>query len=495
MARRVDSTRAAGMVVDADEAAEVARQVHDALWPEACSRAPTGSCGGFSQLRDAMPPPAGKLPSVRVLSDSLGLSGPLAPGEPRDVWVTQPSVGECASLSSLRTAADRRVDCSSAGGMAGPSHLQTALAWMRRFVSAFPSRRLFVPHEGAGDVKAAAYNEETLRLFGEFIRQHGSVRPGHRGETVSASTIADYISAVRAHRSTQAGYNLLIAGGNLRLPKQLRHMRREDGPQGRRSLTRGLTARYLRKLVPVAGFERRTRYGIMRWAVLWMAHNLLLRGGEVGRPEGRVFDPAAGITLADLDWISPCEETGGYEVLLVEVMPIKDMRVTRARVPLLIRRRGVGKFSGRPRVDVACAWEAVRAWWELRAAECQPARWGVEPLFAMADGAAVYTSQVMEMVRQAVGAVGLQASEFDSHSMRIGGATDLYYLFEGSRAASFIQKRGRWCSLIHQIYERLSASTSMHVSAQMVEADGVDMESFKQGYVMDAVCRGQSRIV
>lgn len=161
-------------------------------------------------------------------------------------------------------------------------------------------------------MRAAAYNEETLRLFGEFIRRHGSVRPGHRGEVVSASAIADYISAVRSHRSTQAGYNLLVAGGNLRLPKQLKHMRREDGPQGRRSLTKGLTARYLRQLVPLSQFERRTRYGIMRWAVIWMAHNLLLRGGEVGRSDGKSFDPATGITVADLDWMSPSEETKGF---------------------------------------------------------------------------------------------------------------------------------------------------------------------------------------
>lgn len=40
----------------------------------------------------------------------------------------------------------------------------------------------------------------------------------------------------------------------------------------------------------------------------------------------------------------------------------------------------------------------------------------------------------------------------------------------------------------------------MHVLVQMVEADGVDMESFKQvesikqGYVTETVCRSQPRI-
>lgn len=64
---------------------------------------------------------------------------------------------------------------------------------------------------------------------------------------------------------------------------------------------RGFTARYLRKLVPLAQFDRGSRYGILRWAVQWVAHNLLLRGWEVGRSEGKPFDAAAGITLADVE--------------------------------------------------------------------------------------------------------------------------------------------------------------------------------------------------
>lgn len=100
----------------------------------------------------------------------------------------------------------------------------TALGWLRRFTHTFPSRRLLVPYNCVIDFQAAAYNEETLRLLGELIRAHDSVRPGHEGEVVSASAIADYLSALRAHRSLQAGYDWRIAAGNLRLPKQSRQM-------------------------------------------------------------------------------------------------------------------------------------------------------------------------------------------------------------------------------------------------------------------------------
>lgn len=46
-----------------------------------------------------------------------------------------------------------------------------------------------------------------------------------------------------------------------------------------------------------------------------------------------MFDSGAGVTLADVEWISPCEDTQDYEVLIIEVMPIKDTRVSRSRVP------------------------------------------------------------------------------------------------------------------------------------------------------------------
>lgn len=491
--RRAATMARAGVGVRAEEMlAEAAAPRVGPVRPEQAAPAAPQGCGAPAPGA-AMPPPPPRQPSVRFLSAQLGVSGPLGGPECRDRWSTEPSLAETEALGSLRRAADRRVDTASAGGEAGPGHLRTALGWLRRFVEVFPSRLLFVPHEGAGDVRAAAYNEETFRMLGEFMREHGSVRPGRVGDVLSAATIGDYISALRAHRSLQAGYNLLVGGGNLRLPKQLQQMRREDGPSGQRALSRGMTSRLLRRLLPVGAFERHSRRGRLRWAVLWVGHNLLLRGGEVGRVESRGFDPAAGITLADVDWVPPCEDTAGYEVVVVEVMPVKDARVSRSRVPLVIRRRSAGSFTGRASQASPCAWEALRAWWEMRSRECHRASWGSQPLFATLDGSPVCTSDVLEFVREAAAALGCSASDFDSHSLRIGGATDLHHLFGGADAERIIQKRGRWCSMIHQIYARMSASEMLSVSARMLDADGVDMEAFRHGYVMPAVCHARPR--
>lgn len=112
--------------------------------------------------------------------------------------------------------------------------------------------------------------------------------------------------------------SLSVPGGNLRYPKQLQQMRREDGPSGQRQSSRALTARLLRKLRRVGSFDTTSRRGVLRWAVLWGGHTLLLRGGRIDRRE-----PAVGITIADLDWIVPCAETKGFEAVSVDVMPIK----------------------------------------------------------------------------------------------------------------------------------------------------------------------------
>ena len=112
-------------------------------------------------------------------------------------------------------------------------------------------------------------------------------------------------------------------------------------------------------------------------------------------------------------------------------------------------------------------------------------------MFAATDGSPVCTSDVLAFMRETAVAVGYNTSDFDSHSLRIGGATDLHHLFGDADAERIIQKRGRWCSMIHQIYSRMSASEMLSVSTRMLDADGVDMEAFRHSYVMPAVCRAK----
>lgn len=435
----------------------------------------------------SMPPPAPRAPSVRAIAGSLNLLGPLGGGEERrDWWSSHPSPSERATIAALRTGADLRVASFVEEGRA--AHLRTALRWLERFFSTMPSRVPFVPYANAGDLQAAAYNEETFRLFAEFIRQHGSVRSGSSGMAVSASTIADYVSALRAFLSRETGYNLRMEGGNLRLPKQIQHMRREDGPAGQRALSRGLTARILRKLLQVSGFFSDDRDRLLRWAVLWLAHNMMMRGGEPGVTDKAVFSSRTGLTIADVDWVEPCEQTAGFAAVVVDMMPIKDTHATRQRIPCPVRRVSSRPSDRLPAEPEACAWDAIRRYWLVRSREVPTSQWVSAPLFAHSDGLPVCTADVKAFVRQAAAAAGEENPEdFDAKSLRIGGATDLYYLMGGAAEAErVLQKRGRWCSMIGDVYARLSATAMLSTSAALPHVDGVDLEAFRHGYIMPA---------
>lgn len=445
-------------------------------------------------LGDMLPPPAVP-PTVQFLAAAVGCRGPLGGVEVRDRWSAEPSEEEQRAVQRLREAGDFRVVMAS-GGTGRSSHLQTALRWLARFQARHPSRILFVPRQSLADIQSSLYNEETLRLFAEFIRQNGSVRPGHSGERVSASAISAYVSAIRAHRSRETGYPITVPHMSLRLAKQAQHMRQEDGPAGARSLVRAFTARFLARLARLPSFDKSSARGRLRWAVLVVGHNLLLRGGEFGVPDGKVFDSARGISVADLDWVQPQHDTDGFEVVVVEVHPAKDAQLSRQRVPLLVRRRvHEDRVARPPALGSCCAWEAARVLWADRLAAVPAHELVTAPFFALADGRPVTTSVVKLFVREAAAAVGEPPEEFDAHSLRVGGATDLYFLFGAGEAEQLIKKRGRWLSDIHQIYSRLSASAEMHDYASMADARGVDMESFRRGYIMPAIChrRGLSR--
>jgi len=88
---------------------------------------------------------------VRALATALGVAGPLS-DQSRDEWAATPSFDEMAVLEALRDGADTRLHTSHGSASGEPSHLRTALGWLRRFVEVLPSRRLFVPHTGAGEV-------------------------------------------------------------------------------------------------------------------------------------------------------------------------------------------------------------------------------------------------------------------------------------------------------------------------------------------------------
>eukprot|EP00965_Chrysotila_dentata_P019812 657161-Pleurochrysis_carterae.AAC.1 len=126
----------------------------------------------------------------------MGLGGTLG-SEALDRWgPAGPSAEVAANVTHLRTTArSREVEASAAGRTA------TALEWFTDFMASTERTPFVDPSEPEG----AHYNNHTLVLFAEFVRQCGSRQRSRAGTVIRADTIAGYVSAVKLLRSRETG--------------------------------------------------------------------------------------------------------------------------------------------------------------------------------------------------------------------------------------------------------------------------------------------------
>ena len=71
------------------------------------------------------------------------------------------------------------------------------------------------------------------------------------------------------------------------------------------------------------------------------------------------------------------------------------------------------------------------------------------PLFRFDDGSGVLRSMIQGLLEMAAVALGLPPGRFGSHSLRIGGATAMYYL---CREVETVKRFGRWASGSFSLY-------------------------------------------
>ena len=110
-------------------------------------------------------------------------------------------------------------------------------------------------------------------------------------------------------------------------------MRKEQGPKGERRECAPFRARHFR-LILEAG--KRNQFTDVEWAIALVAHNLLLRGGEVGRTDSRPFDTARDLTLVSVILHEPCAESGWRPWLTIWLVSIKVVNAKFRIVPLQI---------------------------------------------------------------------------------------------------------------------------------------------------------------
>ena len=376
--------------------------------------------------------------------------------------------------------------------------LRTALGWAADFRAATRRIPLFRPLRFEGDLDGMRYNQATLDALAEYIRQQGSKRRG-RGATslVASDTIQSYVGVLRLLRGAEAGYAVTSDAVNVTAPAALKRMRQVDAPAGERVLERGMRASMLRRLAQT-GFDRSSPMGTMRWAAALLAHNLVLRGGELCVVTDVAFDSARDIVLGSVDIREPCAESDGCHWMTVDVTAIKDGDARNVTVPMPVRRRSsVGAMGA----DPMCTYDAVLALMRQHlgrtpvtgrvsgAAALRPMftrRWPASP---RAKSNEWRTADTNKLAKEMAAALGQDESEFGGKSFRIGGATDIAATVGMVKAERLLRERGRWKSDVAFAYKRALATDHLRLSAGMADAQGRDLEAMCAGWSQPSTFR------
>ena len=376
--------------------------------------------------------------------------------------------------------------------------VNTALTWFGDFLRD-TTRVPFVPLSQAGDLVSGIYNAETLELFAEYMCLRGSRR---KGEALTADYVQTTVSTIRILRSIEAHYGVLVPDTDVILGRGYKEMRKEGGPAGERKESRGFRAAHFRELVR----KGTGRWSPAEWALALTAHNLLLRGGEIGTCTSKNFDPARDLTLTSIVPQVPCPDSGGRMWMIVWVVSIKDVAARNRAVPLPVMQRGesddplctysalmqhwLTECTTTPACNGVCRWCKPRAG-DPRPGGAPPVKCARAhtPLFRTVAGSCYKTADVRALGKDMAEAAGISANAVGGKLWRIGGATDLRDVLGCEGGQCVIKERGRWGSDVAFVYQRALMRDALEASARIGDAARADMESMIAGWVQPAAFR------
>ena len=152
--------------------------------------------------------------------------------------------------------------------------------------------------------------------------------------------------------SRDCGVQVLVPEANVCVPAVARTVRLAQPPSAPRRKRRGLRARHL-EAAARSGIARSGSFGERReWLAGLLGHRLVMRGGELGRVDGRSFTAARGLTWRNVAWLEAGTAHETHASAVVNLCDVKDHEGKKQRDPLPVRaqaRGGGGRGGARPR--------------------------------------------------------------------------------------------------------------------------------------------------
>ena len=316
----------------------------------------------------------------------------------------------------------------------------------------------------ASVARAVRHNEQTLRLFVAFLSERQSKRPRGGDPFLTGSTIEGYLTHVRTAFSIHAAGR--VDGIGLVIGRQVKGLKRGDGRR-QKKVRLPFRSTHFRAAAAAGAAPRRKPGGgysvgeVNRLALLCVMHAVLARAGEVG--SGEKFDPGEGLSRAHIIHFPGGAGADATPFFIVMLRPLKSGAGALDRVPVVVAK---GDGSWADAYAVLLLLEQVDP---VRRADRHKV-----PAFRNAAGKQFCTGEITSAVRALCMAAGLDPSLYSSHSLRIGGATDL--AMSGGTEVE-CRMAGRWHSDVWAIYARPCLAMQLASSIRLCLAESVDMES------------------
>jgi hypothetical protein len=305
----------------------------------------------------------------------------------------------------------------------------------------------------------ATANQDQFALMSEFLLMAFADEVVNKDGNLP-STAAQYISAIRTWHENLTGLEIAKGIKQARLKKQLKSLTRKKGRKRkvRKAVTRAMLLQ-LKEYMDLSNPEHANM-----WLLIVLAFRFLLRPGEVVKGAGK-WDPAVHLTRADIKWASGAN----HGTLLMRPLKKGPGQRKDCEIPFPDD-RGAD-------LSIVDAFAAVNT--------ADPVKGGMEnttPMCRWPDKKRPMTvPDVRKLVKWMAMLCELDPSEWNGHSLRIGGATALH---AAGCPELVIKTIGRWSSDIFQIYARAELHQLLDYSAKMAEVNAKTLEMEVESWVV-----------